>query len=103
MQIIFDPRRAKPGLTTIALPTVILDWEKCGTPPDIISRNSARFAGRFTPVDEELPTSSEPVAIVGYGASLKDTWGELRNYKTIFTCSGAHRFLLMRDIVPTYH
>lgn len=103
MQLIFDPRRSKPGLTDIAAPAVSLDWAKCGTPLDIIARNSKRFSGRFIPANEELPTSSEPVAIVGYGASLRDTWEDVGNYKTIFTCSGAHKFLLHRDIVPTYH
>lgn len=49
---------------------------------------------------EEL--SDEPVAIVGYGPSLRQTWEQVRQFKTIFSCSGAHRFLIDRDIIPTY-
>jgi uncharacterized Rossmann fold enzyme len=46
--------------------------------------------------------SDEPVAIVGYGPSLRETWEELRQFTTIFSCSGAHRFLIDREIIPTY-
>jgi hypothetical protein len=45
----------------------------------------------------------EPIAIVGYGPSLKQTWEQLRDYRYIWTVSGAHDFLLERGIVPTYH
>lgn len=52
----------------------------------------------------EQPTelSDEPVAIVGYGPSLRETWEQVREFKTIFSCSGAHRFLIDRGIIPTY-
>lgn len=46
---------------------------------------------------------SEPIAIVGFGPSLKQTWEQLRSYRYIWTVSGAHDFLLERGIVPTYH
>lgn len=46
--------------------------------------------------------NDEPVAIVGYGPSLRDTWEQVREFKTIFSCSGAHRFLIDRGIIPTY-
>jgi hypothetical protein len=46
---------------------------------------------------------TEPVAIVGYSPSLKHTWERLRDYKYIWTVSGAHDFLLERGIIPTYH
>lgn len=45
----------------------------------------------------------EEIAIVCYGPSLVDTWQELRRFKKIITCSGAHQFLLDRGIVPTWH
>lgn len=45
----------------------------------------------------------EPVAIVGYGPSLARTWGQLREFKNIWTVSGAHDFLLARGIRPTHH
>jgi hypothetical protein len=60
----------------------------------------AHVKGRVQPTDEPR---SEPAAIVGFGPSLADTWEQVRQFKTIFTCSGSHRFLLDRGIVPTYH
>lgn len=49
------------------------------------------------------PLRTEPIAIVCFGPSLNDTWEEIRNFKWIITCSGSHRFLLDRGIVPTWH
>lgn len=46
---------------------------------------------------------AEPIAVVGFGPSLKHTWEALRNFKYIITTSGAHRFLLDRGIVPNWH
>ena len=46
---------------------------------------------------------TEPIAVVGFGPSLKKTWEELKNFKYIITSSGAHKFLLERGIVPTWH
>ena len=46
---------------------------------------------------------TEPIAVVGYSPSLKHTWERLRDYKYIWTVSGAHDFLCERGIVPTYH
>jgi hypothetical protein len=46
---------------------------------------------------------TEPVAIVGYGPSLNDTWEEIRSFKYVVSCSGAHKFLVDRGIVPTWH
>lgn len=43
----------------------------------------------------------ESIAIVGYGGSLNDTWEEIKNFKNIFTCSGAHKFLLDKGFKPT--
>lgn len=47
--------------------------------------------------------SDEKVAIVGFGPSLNDTWPLLKDFAVIVTCSGAHKFLIERGIVPTYH
>jgi len=58
---------------------------------------------RLQPPDNPKVTSSEPVAIVCFGPSLHDTWEQIRDYKTIFTCSGSHKFLLEKGILPTYH
>lgn len=45
----------------------------------------------------------EPIACVSFGPSLNDTWEELRNFKFIMSCSGAHKFLIDRGITPTWH
>ena len=44
-----------------------------------------------------------PIAIVCSGPSLKDTWEEIKPFKTVLTCSGAHDYLIERGIIPTYH
>jgi uncharacterized Rossmann fold enzyme len=45
----------------------------------------------------------EPIAIVGFGPSLNATWKKLKKFKYIISCSGAHKYLLERNIIPTYH
>lgn len=46
---------------------------------------------------------SEPIALVNFGPSLHDTWEQLRGFKYVMSCSGAHRFLIDHGIVPTWH
>ena len=60
----------------------------------------SRIPGRLSHADS---TSDEPIAIVCYGPSLNKTWNELKNFKKIITCSGAHQFLIEKGIVPNYH
>lgn len=43
------------------------------------------------------------IAVVCYGPSLKDEWEKLKEFKWIISCSGAHKFLVDRDIIPTWH
>jgi hypothetical protein len=45
----------------------------------------------------------ERVAVVGYGPSLKHTWHQLAEFKYIITCSGSHKYLIERGIIPTWH
>jgi hypothetical protein len=45
----------------------------------------------------------EPIALVCFGPSLQDTWEKIREFKWVMSCSGAHRFLVERGIVPTWH
>lgn len=59
-----------------------------------------RFEKRVIPNPE---TSLEPVAIVCFGPSLQKTWEEIKKFKVIITCSGAHKFLIEKGIIPTYH
>jgi uncharacterized Rossmann fold enzyme len=62
--------------------------------------NCATVKGRIAPAYE---LRTEPIAIACFGPSLADTWEKLRDFKHIITCSGAHRFLIDRGIIPTYH
>jgi FkbM family methyltransferase len=59
-----------------------------------------KIKGRIETVNEKR---SEPIAVVGFGPSLKDTWEQVKNFKYVMSCSGAHKFLIERGIVPTWH
>lgn len=59
-----------------------------------------RIKGRIAAAEQ---SNDEEIAIVCYGPSLNKTWPELRRFKKIMTCSGAHKFLLEKGIVPTWH
>jgi uncharacterized Rossmann fold enzyme len=58
----------------------------------------------FVP-DPNVEIKEERIAVVGYGPSLVSSWEDLRrvDYKTIFSMSGSHNFLLEKGIVPTHH
>jgi uncharacterized Rossmann fold enzyme len=62
--------------------------------------SSSKIKDRLVPSEERI---EEPIAIVGFGPSLKKTWRQIRKFKRIITCSGAHKFLIERGIIPTYH
>lgn len=55
---------------------------------------------RIQPVNKRREA---PIAVVGFGPSLKTTWRQIGKFKHIITCSGAHKFLVDRGIIPTYH
>jgi hypothetical protein len=65
-----------------------------------IKQAIARCSGRIQPATEPR---NEPIAIVGYGPSLKHTWEKVKDFKFVMTCSGAHKFLLEKGIVPSFH
>lgn len=62
--------------------------------------NTANVKGR---IEEHQELRSEPIALVNFGPSLNDTWEKIRDFKYIMTCSGAHKFLVDRGIIPTHH
>lgn len=64
-----------------------------------IESNIKAVKGRIQPHYEDR---AEPIAVVCYGPSLNDTWEEIKKFKYVLTCSGAHKFLLERGIVPTW-
>ncbi len=65
-----------------------------------IKQATARIAGRLQPVTDARP---EPVAVVCYGPSLNDTWEQVRDFPFVISCSGSHKFLVDRGIIPHYH
>jgi len=64
-----------------------------------IKRSIKRVSGRIQPGGRKRGS----VAIVGFGPSLNTTWKKLKKFKVIFSCSGSHKFLVDRGIIPTYH
>ena len=67
-----------------------------------IKVNLARVTARITPYPEGQ-TRPEPVAVVCFGPSLADTWEQVREFKYVISCSGSHKFLVDRGIIPTWH
>lgn len=61
---------------------------------------TARVKARIQPHEG---AREESIAVVCYGPSLNDTWEQVKNFPVIITCSGAHKFLRDRGILPTYH
>jgi hypothetical protein len=52
---------------------------------------------------QEGDLKAEPIAIVAYGPSLNDTWERIKGFRYVMSCSGAHRFLIDRGVIPTWH
>lgn len=93
------------GIQATRIIGTYINWSQLGVEPTLIAENSERIKDRinYEEFRKDAPLSDEPVAIVGYGPSLKKTWPMLKDYKTIYTGSGSHRFLLDKGIVPTFH
>lgn len=62
--------------------------------------NTSKVKGRIQP---QYDKRDDPIAIVCYGPSLNDTWEKVKDFKYVMTCSGSHRFLIDRGIVPNWH
>lgn len=45
----------------------------------------------------------EPIAVVGFGPSLTETWEQVKQFAFVMSCSGSHKFLVERGVIPTYH
>lgn len=65
-----------------------------------IKLSTARIKERIEPAKAII---TEPIAVVCFGPSLADTWEQIKKFKHIITCSGAHKFLVDRGIIPTHH
>jgi uncharacterized Rossmann fold enzyme len=86
---VLDP--SKPQKVSYAIPLWMRDEQ--------VKLAIARTSKRLTQTPD---LRDEPAAIVGYGPSLRETWEQIREFKYIFSCSGAHRFLIDRGIIPTW-
>ena len=60
----------------------------------------ARDLPRIQPIHD---LQQDPAAIVCYGPSLNETWEKIRDFAHIFSCSGSHKYLVERGIIPEYH
>lgn len=65
-----------------------------------ISYAVEQIPGRIQPGPDR---GDEEIAVVCYGPSLRDTLDEIKKFKYIITCSGAHKYLIDRGIIPTWH
>lgn len=59
-----------------------------------------RFPNRFSPVSE---TRSDPIAVICFGPSLNDTWESIKQFKFVMSCSGSHKYLVEKGIIPNWH
>lgn len=87
-------------LKSATVASIRINWKALGLDPHIIVENCERIKGRM-PLT--LETKEEPIALVAYGPSLRETWKEIRKFDTVMTCSGAYKFLVDRGITPDYH
>lgn len=55
------------------------------------------------PVANNGEIKTESIAVVCSGPSLKDTWEQVKMCNHVLTCSGAHDYLIEREIIPHYH
>lgn len=65
-----------------------------------IKQSISRIKGRIEPHYEKR---NEPVALVAFGPSLNKTWRRIKKFKNIMSCSGSHKFLIEKGIIPTWH
>jgi uncharacterized Rossmann fold enzyme/2-polyprenyl-3-methyl-5-hydroxy-6-metoxy-1,4-benzoquinol methylase len=84
-----DPSK-KQGVT-YCIPTWLRDEQ--------VKLNTANVKGRIQPRDR----TEEPVAVVCFGPSLNQTWEEVKNFKNVISCSGSHKYLVEKGIIPNWH
>src|SRR6185436_4802677 len=100
MQTTIEPVKTSPKTLTmdqkLDVSYCIPEWLK----NEQVRVNTANVKGR---IQESKELTDEPIALVSYGPSLNETWEQIRGFKFIMTCSGAHKFLVDRGIIPTHH
>jgi len=88
---ILDP--SKPQEVAYAIPFWLRDEQ--------VRASCVRAVPRIQAIEKR--PAGERIAIVCYGPSLNETWETIREFQWVMSCSGAHRFLIDRGIVPTWH
>ena len=75
------PTNVYQGRQAVRIIATYINWKALGEDPAVIAENSVRIKARIH-LDDTV--SNEPIAIVGFGPSLKDTIGELKHFNIIF-------------------
>ena len=65
-----------------------------------VEYSSKKISGRLEP---SIIKDNSEVAVVCFGPSLIETWEQIKKFKYIISCSGAHKFLIEKGIIPTWH
>jgi len=64
-----------------------------------IKMSCMRFPNR---IQYQKQHRTEPIALVCFGPSLNQTWEKIKDFKYVMSCSGAHKYLMDRGIIPTW-
>lgn len=64
-----------------------------------VSYSTNRIKQRIEAAKEKR---SEPIAIACFGPSLATEWEKIKDFKYVMSCSGAHKFLVERGIIPNW-
>lgn len=89
-------------LSKQAIEDLTLNVRYAATPEEHMANFNAAIA-RKLPSLERGEVTQEPIAVVCFGPSLRQTRREIRYFNKILTCSGAHEYLINHGIVPTWH
>ena len=81
---------------------LVLKFKYAATPEEHLANFNAAIALGL-PSLQKGELTSEPIAVVCSGPSLKATRREVRHFNKILTCSGAHKYLIDHGLVPTWH
>ena len=101
--------KIKEGDTEKVFPLYDMEQMRAGLlytediPPEIgdnVSKNIVRIKDRLQVSEKVI---DEPCAVVGFGPTLKKFGERLKDFRHIITTSGAHKYLIDRDIIPSYH
>lgn len=80
---------------------------KMAASTELVEANIKKAMSRGLPQFDRLPEfmkfkGDAPLAIVGGGPSLKQTIGELKDFRHVMVCGSAHDFVVEHGIVPRY-